>query len=244
MQKLRVESFNRVVAWCNNYLKDGKQGKIATKPSVMAHKIVTLKAEVPNEIADIVWFHNSLLHTERDIAKRINAWSKHHKIRLTHLNRIQGIGPIFSGAVIAWIAPISRFSNISKLWKYCGLAPGCRRKRGEKIAYNPHLKTLMWKIASSFEKQKANKSFYRRLYDEKKKYLLQREDLKAAIDNKVKGAKLHVRLLAMQFVAKRFLADLWLTWRKLEGLSITKPYAFDMLGHSDWEESKYDKPLI
>lgn len=268
IQKLRVEAFNRIVAYVKSHIPHEPQRKDAShpkhethstvasqlqignhrayasqskfetqtscasvKPSVIAHKIVKGKAPVPKEIADLVWYHNALLETEKHLAKRLNAWSSHHPLRITFLNRITGIGPILSSALIAWLHPISRFPNISKLWKYCGLAPGQKRRRGQKLGYNPHLKTLMWKVASSFEKQKSEKSVYRRLYEEKKRYLREREDLKKAVEEKQKGAKLHIRLLALRFVAKRFLADLWVTWRKLEGLPVTKPYSAAILGH-------------
>lgn len=214
----------------------------AVKPSTIAHKIVALKTKPPKNIADLVWYHNSLYETEKQLARRLNAWSKHHPLRIRFFNRIQGIGPIFSSALIAWLSPISRFSNISKLWKYCGLAPGQKRKRGRKLDYNPHLKTLMWKIAGSFEKQKPEKSYYRRVYQAKKKEYLERADLKRAIEKKVKGARLHVRLMAMRYASKRFLADMWLFWRRLEGLPVTEPYVIAVAGHSGVEEWVPDKP--
>jgi len=210
---------------------------LAPKPSVIAHEIVSGKRKPPDEIKELVWYHNSLYETEKGLAKRLDAWSKHHPIRINFLSKIRGIGPVLSSGIIAWLSPISRFPNISKLWSYCGLAPGQKRKRGLKLGYNPRLKTLMWKVAASFEKQKPEKSRYRRLYEEKKRYYLsKREDLKKAIEKGEKGAKLHVRLLAMRFTVKRFLADLWVQWRKLEGLPITKPYAHTVLGHEEYEE--------
>jgi len=267
LQKLRVEAFNRVVAWCKSQEVPENQGPCAShrrpenqkasasqvsaethiedavKPSILANKILTAKVEVPKDIGDLVWYHNMLHDTEKNLAKRLDTWSKLHLLRSTYFMQIQGIGPIFSSALIAWLQPISRFDNISKLWKYCGLAPGQKRKKGVKLGYNPHLKTLMWKIASSFEKQKAAKSAYRRLYDEKKKYLAERPDLKEPIDKKVKGAKLHVQLLTLRFIAKRFLADTWVAWRRIEGLSVTEPYAIQILGHSGKEATAIDKPV-
>jgi len=253
LQKLRVEAFNRVVAWCGsqklaeNHDLCASRGtnenhlETADKPSILAHKIITSKVEVPKAISDLVWYHNMLYETEKNLVKRLDNWSKLHLLRTTYFSQVQGIGPILSSALIAWLNPISRFDNISKLWKYCGLAPDQKRKKGVKLGYNPRLKTLMWKIARSFEKQKADKSAYRKLYDEKKKYLAERPDLKDAIDKKVKGAKLHVQLLTLRFIAKRFLADTWVHWRRLEGLTVTEPYAIGILGHSGKEETQLDK---
>jgi hypothetical protein len=213
----------------------------AVKPSVIAKALVSGKIKPPKEISELVWYHNSLYETEKQLAKRLNAWSKHHPIRIHFLNRIQGIGGVLSSGVIAWLSPISRFPNISKLWSYCGLAPQHKRRRGEKLGYNPRLKTLMWKIATSFEKQNPAKSFYRRIYEQKKRYYMQRADLKQAVEQGQKGAKLHIRLLALRYTAKRFLADLWLQWRRLEGLPVTKPYPHAILGHVDFQEWQPDK---
>ncbi len=256
IQKMRVQAFNRIIAYVKSHASHNvnethkhiashksieTQSKHAVKPSIIAKRIIKGEVAVPAEIGDLVWYHNRLYETEKELAKKLDAWSKNHPLRIHFLNRIQGMGPILSSALIAWLSPISRFPNISKLWKYCGLAPGQKRRRGQKINYNPHLKTLMWKIATSFEKQKPEKSFFRRLYDKKKAYYYTREDLRSAVEKGDKGARKHIQLLTLTFTAKRFSAYLWLHWRKLEGLPITKPYAFDVLGHTDYEEWEPDK---
>jgi len=229
------------------HLEYASQGKPETqlagavKPSKIAKELVSGKREIPDEVGALVWYHNSLYETEKQLAKRIDAWSSLHPVRVNFLNKVAGIGPILSSGVIAWISPIERFSNISKLWAYCGLSPGQKRERGKKLGYNPRLKTFMWKIASSFEKLKPERSYYRRVYDAKKKYYMEREDLKKAIEDKEKGAKLHVRLMAMRYTEKRFLSDLWLEWRKLQGLPVNEPYAHKILGHGDFERWEPDK---
>jgi len=217
----------------------GYAGKV--RPSTIAHLIVSGKLEAPKEIESLVWYFQSLYETEKRLAKRLDEWSQNYPIRTKFLDKIQGIGGILASAIIAWLSPINRFPNISKLWAYCGLAPYQKRRRGEKVNYNPKLKTLMWKIASSFEKQKPEKSHYKRIYVEKKEYLLKRGDLQEPIRKGVRGARLHVRLLAMRFTVKRFLADLWIQWRKLEGLPTTKPYAHTIMGHTKYEEWTPDK---
>lgn len=44
----------------------------------------------------------------------------------------------------------------------------------------------------------------------------------------------HVHERALRKMVKLFLACLWLVWRQMEGLPITKPYAIDKLGHSSF----------
>ena len=46
----------------------------------------------------------------------------------------------------------------------------------------------------------------------------------------------HIHNRAMRKVAKIFLAHLWQTWRRQEGLETTEPYAKQLLGHSTVEE--------
>jgi protein subunit release factor B len=62
---------------------------------------------------------------------------------------------------------IKKAKHPSNIWSYFGLAPNQKRKRGEKVNYNPLAKTIVWKIADCFIK---TKSPYRKIYDERKKY--------------------------------------------------------------------------
>jgi hypothetical protein len=224
------------------------QGRLETqvkhasfKPSEIAKAYVLGKVKPPGEIAELVWFHNMLWEAEKQLAHRLNAWSSHHPLRINFLNRIQGIGGILSSGLIAWLSPISNYANISKLWAHCGLAPGQKRRKGEKAHFNVRLKTLCWKIAVSFEMQKPEKSFYRRIYDAKKRYYLSREDLKQSIEAGEKGIIGHIRNMTLRYTVKRFLADLWIAWRQLEGLPITLPYAHAVKGHVDYEPWEPDK---
>lgn len=251
IQKLRIEAYNRLVSLfskpvtANDSWSPPLPIPEGTKPSEMANQILHGKLKVSKDLGELVWYHNSLHETEKNLSKKLDGWSKTHLLRTTFFDRIKGIGPTFGSALIAWLEPISRFDNISKLWSYCGMAPNQKRRKGEKLHYNPHLKTLMWKVSGSFIKQNAKTSFFRRLYDRVKTKYLQRQDLKDAIDKKQKGAKLHVELMTRKYIAKRFLAYMWLHWRQLEHLPITKPYAFNQLEHSEtsWELLEFDKEL-
>lgn len=227
---------------------NASQGRLETqvkhasfKPSEIAKAYVLGKVKPPGEIVELVWFHNMLWEAEKQLARRLNAWSSHHPLRINFLNRIQGIGGILSSGLIAWLSPISNYANISKLWAYCGLAPGQKRCKGEKAHFNVRLKTLCWKIAVSFEMQKPEKSFYRRIYDAKKRYYLSREDLKRRIEAGEKGIIGHIRNMTLRYTVKRFLADLWIAWRQLEGLPITLPYVHAVKGHVDYEPWEPDK---
>jgi hypothetical protein len=210
------------------------------KYALLAHKIVKGEVKAP-EISDLIWLHNCLYEIEKNLAKRVDLRTRGHPLRVNFLDRIQGVGPILASGIIAWFNPISRFKTVSALWKYCGLAPGQQRRKGEKCGFNIRLKSFCWKIASSFEKQKPEKSYYRRIYDRKKAYYMERPDLKKRVEANEKGIIGHIRNMALRYTVKRFLCDMWVFWRQMEGLPVTKPYAFDVLGHTDYEKWQPDK---
>jgi hypothetical protein len=158
------------------------------------------------------------------------------------LSKQKGIGAIYSGCLIAWIdgkdeagrQSIARFDNISKLLKYCGLSAidgkVQRRSLGSHINYNPKLKTLMFKIGSSF--LMAKNPVYRAVYDEAHKAYEARGEYDAETNPGGNKNKKHIQFRAMKKMERVFVANLWTEWRKLEGLPVSEPYIFSVGGHS------------
>lgn len=116
-----------------------------------------------------------------------------------------------------------------------------RKLTGALIDYNPTAKMVAYKIGVQFVKQGET---YRKLYDQFRAEYMLREDLRTEINNK-KGKKTkngeskgtaHIHNMAQRKMVKIFLSHLWAEWRKLEGLTITKPYVIDQLKHSDYIE--------
>lgn len=119
------------------------------------------------------------------------------------------------------------------------------------VTFNPFLKTkLVGVLASCFLKQSADDCKYRRVYDDYKHRLenhatygahndeARKAEFKAA--GKKKYAPVgHRHNMAMRYMMKMFLQDLWLAWRELEGLPITAPYHEAVLGHSHHAEAVY-----
>lgn len=98
-----------------------------------------------------------------------------------------------------------------------------KRKKGYTMMINTNLKTLMFKIGNSFEKQ--SDSFYRNLYVQWKNEAL------ARYDPEEKGYKMHARLTAIRKMSHRFLIDLYVNW--MYGLGSEKtPYEATMEGHT------------
>ena len=107
-----------------------------------------------------------------------------------------------------------------------------KRMPGYQSNWNDKLKVLAWKAGTSFVKQSASKSKYRKLYDKIKK-----KERRLHPKRMQKGTKIlyndgHIHNRAMRKVVKIFLAHLWQTWRRQQGLEATEPYAKQLLGHS------------
>ena len=125
------------------------------------------------------------------------------------------------------VKEIERFPTVSSLWKYAGLhvvngkAP--KMKRGEKVDWNPKLRSLCWKISDSFVKKRD--SPYRKYYDE----------FKAMEKQKNPELRLrHIDMRARRKTVKLFLAHLFSKWYELKGLKAPEPYPFSMLGHEGY----------
>lgn len=131
--------------------------------------------------------------------------------------------------------------SCGKFYRIAGHAP--RREKGKLLGYNPHCKTLCWKIGESFVKQKKN-SGYGKLYDSFRLEIEAKiaanngfchkvhKDKEGKLINEGKCFDAHVHAMAKRAMVKVFLSHLYLKWRDLLGLPVTEPFAFGMLGHS------------
>lgn len=107
--------------------------------------------------------------------------------------------------------------------KITNIKGAMKRKKGYIMMVNSDLKTLMFKIVNSFEKQ--GPCFYRDLYKQWKNESL------GKFDPEEKGYKLHCRLTAMRKTSHRFLVDLHVNWMYGLGYDIT-PYESTMPNHT------------
>jgi hypothetical protein len=166
------------------------------------------------------------------------------------LNQIKGIGTILAANLLKTF-DIHKAKHPSSFWKYAGLdvvdgkAP--RRTAGLKTNYNPQARTLCWKIADSFIKQRTPQ--YRPIYDNAKALYLKRHKEKGCTLNPpCKAPKKHCDFQARRYMVKEFLADFWTEWRKIEGLPVTPRYSYKFhIGEEqasntkEEEEGKEDK---
>lgn len=101
-----------------------------------------------------------------------------------------------------------------------------KRKRGYHIFQQGRLKTTMYKIATSIEKQSPDRSYYRKLYDMKKALYASRPDIQGK-----KGWKGHARMMALRYIEKRFIVNLHVVWMTALGHEVT-PYEATLPNHT------------
>ena len=168
------------------------------------------------------------------------------------------------GYLIPVYRGIQAFPNVSKLWAYCGLhvedgvAP--RRRRGERVDWNPTLKMLLLgRLATSFIRT-ARGEKYEQIYRKQKSYYMSPEKYGPALQDPRKcpryeecikrlrqaakrlgrmekhpPCRAHIDAMARRYMIKEFVKDLWIEWRKAENLPIFPPY---------WEARKELKPMM
>lgn len=117
---------------------------------------------------------------EGEIRKRLEKELETVDIYTDFLEEIKGISATLGAGLLSRLDP-HKAPYPSSFWKFCGLDPkGAKgRSRGEKIDYNPWMKTHMWKIGDSFVKQGTPK--YRDIYDRVREE--EREKLNDPISN-------------------------------------------------------------
>ncbi len=141
---------------------------------------------------------------------------------------VKGVGAVSVGPIIGMI-DIVKADTVSSLWKYAGYAvdvdengvgTGQRLRRGQKSSYNVALKTACYRLATSLMR---TGSPYREIYDEAKLEYLNRG-----------WTKSHAHAASIRKMIKIFLQHLWISWRTLEGLPISQPYAHDVMNHTHY----------
>jgi len=186
-----------------------------------------------NYIKNFVEMGKTLKREEDKVKKMMEEYLKTEPM-WEWLKNIRGISMVLATNLLRYF-DIRKAKHPSSFWKYAGLhvengvAP--RRSKGKKLDFNIKARSLMWKIADSFIKQRTPK--YREMYDRVKKKYLEQEYPKGYLKSKYPGyseedTKLtpkHAELRARRYIAKQFLLDFWLEWRKREGLPVTPPYS-------------------
>jgi hypothetical protein len=221
-----------------------------------AGRVRAMGADDPKEPhAVIAWLEGQSSTLENQIKGALDRYSAAHPIG-RWMRSYKGVGPVISAGYLANI-DITRANTAGKIWMYCGLVPGKdKRKRGEKLQFNPSLKRLSWILGESFTKVSGDEgAFYGQLYRKRKTY----EEAKNASgdyadqaaaslaakkfrdDTKAKAAydkgqlpPARINLRAQRWAVKIFLSHLQETWWKHEfGEVPPAPYVMAHAGHVD-----------
>jgi hypothetical protein len=178
--------------------------------------------------------------TEQEYKDVIESMIREHPLWIGFLSKIKGIGVLLAGSILASFDPYQA-KHPSSFWKFAGLhvvdgkAP--KRSKGQITDYNPKARTLCWKIADSFVKQRTPE--YRPIYDRAKAfYLARHKEHGCTLKPPCKSPNKHSDLQARRKMTKEFLADLWTEWRKVEGLPTSPKYSARF--HPEAQEEEKD----
>ena len=182
-----------------------------------------------------------LVAAEDAALKQITYAVKEFPIYRTFLEDVTGVGPTMAAVIISGF-DIHKAEYPSSLHKYAGLdvVGGKGRSRVKEhlvdstyidaegkeqtkkgISFNPFLKTkLIGVLGSSFVKTKGP---YREIYDNYKHRITH-------MPAHSEKSKAHLNNMAIRYTVKRFLTDLYVAWRKLEGLPVADEYSKGKLG--------------
>jgi len=191
---------------------------------------------------ELVGHYTRLLENEEELGKGIAYMVAEFPIWKEFLKDVKGVGPTMAAIIISELDP-HKARHASSFWKYSGLDVAedgrGRSRRSEhlvdvtytdksgkeqtrkSITFNPFLKTkLIGVLGSSFLRAA---SPYKLIYSGYKNRL----ENHAVYKDVSKG---HRHNMAMRYMVKMFLVDLYVKWRELEGLPVTPPYAEAKLG--------------
>ena len=203
--------------------------------------------EVTSDYTELCLVDNylELEQQEKSHFRRLGNILKDYPIYNSFLAGVTGVGPAMAGVIISEI-DITKAEYPSSLHKYAGLdvaSDGQGRSRKKEhledseytdkdgkvqtkkgITFNPFVKTkLVGVLGSSFIKQSPDKCKYRKIYDDYK-HRIENMD---AHKEKSKG---HRHNMAVRYMIKMFLIDLYNEWRSIEGLPVAPTYTEAKLG--------------
>lgn len=172
----------------------------------------------------------------------------------TWMRTIHGVGPVTTAGLLAHI-DIRKAATAGAIWKFAGIDGVTVWNKGEKRPWNASLKTLCFKIGESFVKTSgSDKSFYGKLYKERKALEVQRNEqgqfagqaaaelqrknytkgtvtYNRLIEGKLSDAHLHAR--ARRYAVKIFLSHLHeVMYKVILGVRPPLPFAIAILGHA------------
>ena len=203
----------------------------------------------PNQL--VAWLTDNAHRVETQIRGALGVYAAAQEVGRWSQS-IFGVGPIISAGLLAHI-DITKAPTVGHIWSFAGLNPDMVWEKGQKRPYNAKLKTLCWKMADVFMKNR-NKpgDMYGHFYDSRKAYEtakneageyaeraarelekknIKDKELKALLESgKISPGQIHNS--SLRYVAKLFLAH-WhhVAYETHYGTPPPKPYIIDR-GHA------------
>lgn len=221
-----------------------------------------VRAQEGEPHSTLSWLSDQNATLEASIKNALSAYVASHPVG-EWLLAVHGIGPVLAAGLLAHI-DIRKAPTVGHIWRYAGLDPTVRLKKGEKSPYNIRLKVLCWKIGESFIKTGGSeRSFYGPIYAQRKRFEEDRnargenaeqaaeklakfnigkttEAYKHLIQGKLPPAQLHAR--ARRYAVKIFLSHLHAEmYRRVLKEEPPKPFAISILGHAHMIEPPAQK---
>lgn len=210
--KILIDEYDVINDYYNNYNTINKMSK---------DKVINELRDILDFIKDIndymrVDNYVQLCSIENSYKKIVETETIKHPMWTDFFKDIKGCSPFIAGNLIAYL-DVHRARSVSSFWSYCGI--GKISEDGIIISnlkrYNEILqdKLLSVLVPSILRNNKDENNFY------VKKYLYYKDKYSVNTDNSM-ASKAHVSNVASMQCAKRVLADMWTTWRQLEGYPV------------------------
>lgn len=217
-------------------LTDGVKKELPDKRTFAGDSVISDYSELC-----LVHQYMQLDSQEASHFRRIESIIIDHPLWTKFLEGVRGCGPAMAAVVITGF-DISKAQYCSSLWKYAGYSveedgratgrytehlrdieytdskgkPATRKG----LKYDPWLRSKLYVLATCMIKLGGK---YRDIY----------AGYKNRLENHPKWAdktKMHRHLAAIRYMMKRFLVDLYINWRPLEGLPVHEEYSIAKLG--------------
>lgn len=132
-----------------------------------------LAADRPAAVVD--HFGAQLALLERQMTSVLDAYSTASVVGRWSRGQL-GVGPVLASGLLAHI-DIARAPTVGHIWRFAGLDPTVRWRKGERRPWNADLKVLCWKLGDSFVKVSGrDDALYGRMYRDRKRYELERDE--------------------------------------------------------------------
>jgi len=173
-----------------------------------------------------------------------------------YLSNVTGVSSVLTARLLNQFGYCEDFDRVSDLWSYCGLAPGSKREKGEKLGYSPDAKKLGWLVGDTMMKMGDRSAYRREFFDPYKSKQVKRMGMAEEMTDEQLNQKNwtppesqgHAHNRAIRYLAKKFLKHYWAISRDIKGLDVPDEHVIAFGGHKKktdcWENPFYAKQQL